>query len=66
MTLEQLQTILTKDFGPPFLAEGMVRAEFKTVGYPPCRVLQINIGRRDVWIEEDGHVSGAGTCMVEP
>ena len=29
-------------------------------------VLQINIGRRDIWITEDGRVTGAGTWCIEP
>ena len=66
MTLEQLKVALENHFGPPFLPEGMVRA--KMVGAMPTvdgsrdePTLQINIGRRDIWITEDGRVTGGGT-----
>ena len=62
LTLERLQAILLENFGPPFLEDGFVRATFLTSAGE--KTLQVNIGRRDVWISADGEVTAAGTCLV--
>ena len=59
MTLEQLKAALEYHFGHPFLPEGHVRVKFATE--PGERTLSIAIGRRDIWLTEDGRVTGAGT-----
>jgi hypothetical protein len=63
MTLEQLKKVLDHHFGPPFLPEGYVRAEIVAILGEPT--LQVNIGRRDIWVTENGRVTGAGTCCTE-
>ena len=63
ITLERIKEILDQHFSEPFLPEGHVRAHFVTS--PGEKTLQVNIGRRDVWITEDGEVTAAGTCLVE-
>jgi hypothetical protein len=64
MTLDDLEVILSYQFGPPFLAEGHVNAEFKQT--QDGRILQVNIDRRDVWIDENGKVVAAGTRLSDP
>jgi hypothetical protein len=59
MTLDQLKAALENNFGPPFLPEGHVRVKFATTPGEPT--LAIFIGRRDIWLTEDGRVTGAGT-----
>ena len=61
MTLESLQQVIDRQFSHPFLAAGVVRTEMRE---DPKR-LSIWIGRRDVEIDEDGNVLGAGTAMLE-
>ena len=63
MTLETLKAVLDNHFGPPFLPEGHVRTKF--IDTKAGRVLQINIGRRDIWIDEDGAVSASGTSLMD-
>ena len=58
ITLERLKEILDSNFTPPFLEEGMVEAQF--VEHTKEKTLQVNIGRRDVWISESGEVIAAG------
>ena len=63
MTLDKLRELLVTTFGPPFLPEGHVRAEWAKA-YPDQTVLSVHIGRRDVWIDENGDKLGAGTMLV--
>ena len=62
ITLEQLKEILDKNFTPPFLEDGHVKARF--IEHTKEKTLQINIGRRDIWLNEKGEVTGAGTCVA--
>ncbi len=59
LTLERLKEIIDKSFSPPFLEEGVVKARF--IERTTEKTLQINIGRRDIWINEAGEITGAGT-----
>jgi hypothetical protein len=56
-----LVNILTSEFRPPFVREGLVKA--KMLGDGSAR---IRIGRRDVSITKNGVVTGAGTCLFTP
>ncbi len=58
-TLEKLQDIFTKNFGPPFLKDGSVEA---VLSYG---TLKIRIGRRDVEINSNLEVIGSGTRVSE-
>jgi len=62
MTLEKLKEIFDHNFNPPFLAEGMVKTRWIEVEGKE-RQLEIKIGRRDIWIDENG-LTGAGTDMT--
>lgn len=64
MTLERLKEIIDHHFVPPFLSEGIVKTKWIDYKDKP-RDLEIIIGRRDVWISENGEVSGAGTDMTK-
>lgn len=61
MKLTKFADILNKEFGPPFLPDGFVRAIWE-----PGNTLRVYIGRRDIHIDEEGHVLGAGTCLSKP
>ncbi len=61
MKIEKLKEILDKQFSFPFLPEGMVST--KWIETKKGRELSIQIGRRDVCIDEDGDVIGAGTFL---
>ena len=63
MTLEQLKEVLEHHFSEPFLARDYVRARF--IESTAEKTLQINIGRRDIWLNEKGEVTGAGTYLIE-
>lgn len=59
ISLNMLAKIINREFAPPFLEEGTVEAGYrvkKGMGY-----LAIRIGRRDIEIDEEGTVVGAGT-----
>lgn len=64
ITLEQIKQILEENFTPPFLEEGMVKAKFVEPIEGKEKTLQINIGRRDIWLNEKGEVTAAGTCAA--
>ncbi len=61
LTLERLKEIIDQHFATPFLEEGLVKARF--IERTTEKTLQINIGRRDIWINESGEITGAGTCV---
>jgi len=64
-TLERLKEIIDQNFGPPFLEEGLVVAKFvDDDNGAKEKTLQINIGRRDIWINEAGEVTASGTTLV--
>jgi hypothetical protein len=56
MKLEALDRIMRKEFGPPFLPHDMVWSQLRDDG-----TLLLKIGGRDVRIDEEGTVLGAGT-----
>jgi hypothetical protein len=60
MNLEQLKEALDNNFGAPFLKEGQVQTRWiENLDYP--RVLEIKIGRRDIWLDGNGRVVASGT-----
>ena len=59
MTLKQLDAMLKQDFRPPFVPEGLVRSEMQDDG-----TLKLWIGPRDVHLDAEGNVLGAGTCVA--
>ena len=62
LTIEKLCKIINTEFGAPFLIEDGVSAEI-LLNDDGTKELSINIGRRDVQIDENGEVLGAGTFM---
>lgn len=62
ISLEQLQRILNEGFGEPFLKKGSVVASFED-NEDGTKELNIQIGRRDITINEDGEVTSSG-CMI--
>ena len=64
MKVSKLKEILDSKFCSPFLAEGMVSTRW--VDTSKGQVLEIKIDRRDVWLDEDGDVVGAGTQVIDP
>lgn len=58
MNLETLKSILEHHFAPPFVKEGTVKVEWDNESKT---VLSITIGPRDIQIDEDGNIIGAGT-----
>lgn len=63
MTLEQLKEIIDKNFCHPFVEKGHVRTRF--IKEVDEKTLEIVIGPRDVWITENGRVTGAGTMLCQ-
>jgi len=66
MTLKQLQRMMEKDVAP-YLPMGFIRTNFvsKEIVGPDRRVLSIDIGHRNVWVNEDGEVEATGTLMLD-
>ena len=60
MKLETLKNILNHHFQPPFVPKGTVVAEWYD---DEKRILSISIGPRDIQIDENGNVIGAGTFL---
>ena len=58
MTLDQLAQIFNQEFQEPFLPDGMVQVRMNDDG-----TMRLQIDRRDVHINEDGEVLGAGTAL---
>lgn len=65
ITLEKLCEIINENFGEPFLVKDGVSAEIYETDDGE-KELSINIGRRDVQINEQGEVVGCGTFMGVP
>lgn len=61
MKLEKLVGIINREFGVPFLPKGMVKAELEKDG-----TMHLDIGRRDIHVNDKGNVLGAGTRLDEP
>lgn len=61
ITLEKLENIFNAEFGLPFLQDKLVDVHFVESMKDKEKTLQIKIGRRDIWINEKGEVTGAGT-----
>lgn len=59
ITLERLKEIIDSQFSQPFLPYGDVTARF--IEETKEKTLQIKIGRRDIWLNENGNITGAGT-----
>jgi hypothetical protein len=62
LTIQQLQEIINRHFTPPFLPAGHVRASINE----DSGELSLVIGPRDVSIDPDGNVTGAGTWLGGP
>ena len=62
LTIEKLCEIINTEFGDPYLVKDGVSAEI-LINDDGSKELSINIGRRDVQIDENGEVLGAGTFM---
>jgi hypothetical protein len=58
ITLEKLCEIINEQFGEPFLVKDGVSAEMQDDG-----TLSINIGRRDIQIDQNGEVVSCGTFL---
>jgi len=65
MNLDVLKNVLDEYFSAPFLPDGHVRAKWIDGDDEKERLLQVKIGRRDVWIAENGHVHSSGTSLCE-
>lgn len=63
MNLADLKEVLDSNFGHPFLERDMVQT--KIGSYKGEATLEIQIGRRDVTILQDGTVLHAGTSLCE-
>jgi len=63
MKIEKLKDLLDIHFAPPFVDAGLVST--KWVMAAKGTVLEIKIGPRDIWIDEDGDVVGAGTRVKD-
>ena len=63
ITLNQLAEIINEGFAPPFLDEGTVEAKYRVRKGIGC--LFIRIGRRDIEIDENGELVGAGTRLLD-
>ena len=62
ISLDTLKEIFDKHFSHPFLEKGVVKT--KWVKSSTEKTLQVNIGRRDVWINEKGEVIASGTNLL--
>ena len=60
LTLAKLQQLITKEFAPPFVEGGLVKASLS----PNGQRLYITIGPRDIEIDEAGTVVGCGTSLI--
>lgn len=64
MILAKLKEILDKEFGAPFLPKGMVKTKWIESTPESPELLEIKIGRRDVWVDEKLKVHASGTDMT--
>jgi len=60
ITLGKLAKMFNKHFCPPFVEKGLVNAALSDDG----EMLSIIIGRRDIEIDRNGDVVGAGTKIA--
>lgn len=65
LMLKKLANLFNREFGPPFLKEGSVKA---SVEKDPSgrKFLTLSIGRRDVDLDADFNVLGSGTSCFDP
>lgn len=61
--LLKLQAVFDSHFSSPFIRDGHVSVKF--VDTTKGSHLEIKIGRRDVWIDKEFNVVGAGTSLME-
>jgi hypothetical protein len=61
ITIDRLKEIVDEHFRSPFISKHFVRTHFPECKPGQKRVLAIKIGRRDIWIDEDGNVEASGT-----
>lgn len=61
ISLEKLCEIINENFNEPYLVKDGVSAE--VVNDDGTKILSINIGRRDVQIDENGEVVSCGTFL---
>jgi len=59
MDAEVMAEAINRNFEPPFVTEGLVKAWVNGSGR-----LALRIGPRDVEFDSEGNVVGAGTCLV--
>lgn len=59
---KKLATTITKNFGPPFLPKGFVRA--KAMVIVSDSVVRLEIGRRTAFIREDGRCCDSAVDLV--
>lgn len=64
LSLEQLRDIFNLQFGEPYLVENGVVATLEN--NHEGKMLSIQIGRRDIQINDSGEVVGAGTLITMP
>ena len=62
LSLTKLKKIIDHHFGPPFLPKRQVGARWVRTKNR-TQVLEIKIGRRDVWLDANGELVGAGTAL---
>jgi len=60
MDMDKLIEQINKNFRPPFVEEGLVKAWRGVMG-DFC----LRIGKRDIQLRENGDFVGAGTCLLE-
>ena len=58
LSLSGLANVFNREFGPPFMPEGYVKAQIRRGD------LSLNIGNRDASIDKDGKVTGSGSLLV--
>lgn len=63
ITLDALQHIFKEHFGHPFLKDGTVKVRIIPGHVGQSDVLSLTIGRRNVWIDENGNVDASGTDL---
>lgn len=63
ITLSKLKKIFDQEFGAPFLDNERVTTRIRLKN--DQLLLAIKIGRRDIEIDEEGDIVGAGTMLSE-
>lgn len=59
--LQKIAEVLNREFALPFLEKGSVEAKIKK--RDDGEFLVLRIGRRDIEVDENFTVTGAGTCL---